>query len=93
MGQEDHVMVLPTRVRATLPGKVATLADAKGAAETVHGELLFRFVDKCEPYRLPSLATDLVLPRQLLEFSRDVFRPRAVWLINLPVPAANNPAD
>jgi hypothetical protein len=39
-----------------LPGKVAALADADDAAETMDGELRFRRLDERGPHRLPSRA-------------------------------------
>ena len=57
MRQQHHVLVLAAAGRAPLPGEVATLTDAKDAAETVHGELLLRLVDELEAHRLPPLAT------------------------------------
>lgn len=60
VGQQHHVLVLAAAGRATLPGKIAALADAEDTAETVHGELLFRRIDECKPHRLPSLAKKTV---------------------------------
>ncbi len=60
MRQQHHVLVLAAAGRAPLPGEVATLTDAKDAAETVHGELLLRLVDELEAHRLPSLAKKAV---------------------------------
>jgi hypothetical protein len=60
MGQQHHVFMLAAAGRTTLPGKIAALADAKDAAETVHGKLFLRLIDERGPHRLPSLAKKAV---------------------------------
>ena len=55
MGQQHHVLALaPAGRRATPPGKIAALADAKNFTQALNGEFLFRRIDEPEPHRLPS---------------------------------------
>lgn len=50
MRQQHHVLMLAAAGWAPLPGEVATLTDAKDAAETVRGELLLRLADELEAH-------------------------------------------
>jgi len=54
MGQQHHVLALAPAGRATPPGKIAALADAKNFTQALNGEFLFRRIDEPEPHRLPS---------------------------------------
>src|SRR3981189_3848950 len=60
MREQHHVVALGVASGPILPGKVAALADTQDAAETMHGELLFRLIDERESHRLPSRAKKAV---------------------------------
>jgi hypothetical protein len=51
---------------------VATLTYAKGAAETVNGELLLRLVDELEAHRLPSLTKKAVARSRMCRSCRRI---------------------
>src|SRR5215210_3920156 len=60
MGEQHEILALAPGCGATLPGKVAALADTEDLAQALDGELLFRRIDELEPHRLPSLAKKAV---------------------------------